>query len=77
VHWQTAAVLLATWSCGAAVVDTASENEDRLDDVEVVLAEQSRLAALEEEGVNPLVRLPAPAGQGNDRMLGPGTRLRG
>ena len=24
VHWQTAAVLLAVWSCGATVVDTAT-----------------------------------------------------
>ncbi len=48
VHWQTAAVLLATWSCGAAVLDTAAEDEGALDGVDVVLAEQGRLAALEE-----------------------------
>ena len=30
VHWQTAAVLLAVWSCGAAVVDTAAEDDGRL-----------------------------------------------
>ena len=30
VHWQTAAVLLAAWSCGAAVLDTAAEDDDRL-----------------------------------------------
>ena len=48
VHWQTAAVLLATWSCGAAVLDTAAEDEGALSGVDVVLAEQARLAALEE-----------------------------
>jgi uncharacterized protein (TIGR03089 family) len=48
VHWQTAAVLLATWSCGAAVLDTAAEDEGALTGVDVVLAEQPRLPALEE-----------------------------
>ena len=48
VHWQTAAVLLATWSCGAAVLDTAAEDEGALAGVAVVLAEQARLPALEE-----------------------------
>jgi len=48
VHWQTAAVLLATWSCGAAVLDTAAEDEGALAGVDVVLAEESRLTALEE-----------------------------
>jgi uncharacterized protein (TIGR03089 family) len=48
VHWQTAAVLLATWSCGGAVLDTAAEDEGALSGVDVVLAEQGRLAALEE-----------------------------
>jgi uncharacterized protein (TIGR03089 family) len=48
VHWQTAAVLLAVWSCGATVLDTAMEDEERLDAVDVVLAAQDRLAALEE-----------------------------
>jgi uncharacterized protein (TIGR03089 family) len=47
VHWQTAAVLLAVWSCGAAVVDTATEDPDRLTDVDVVLADQDRLDAVE------------------------------
>jgi len=49
VHWQTAAVLLGTWSCGATVVDTAAEDEGRLDGVDVVLAAQDRLPALEED----------------------------
>jgi uncharacterized protein (TIGR03089 family) len=49
VHWQTAAVLLAVWSCGATVVDTAAEDEDRLAEVDVVLAAQDRLPALEED----------------------------
>ncbi|MFD2090342.1 TIGR03089 family protein [Blastococcus deserti] len=48
VHWQTAAVLLGVWSCGAAVLDTAAEDEDRLVGVDVVLAAQDRLPALEE-----------------------------
>jgi uncharacterized protein (TIGR03089 family) len=47
VHWQTAAVLLAVWSCGAAVVDTATEDPDRLADIDVVLAAQNRLEAVE------------------------------
>jgi uncharacterized protein (TIGR03089 family) len=49
VHWQTAAVLLGVWSCGAAVLDTAPEDEGGLAGVDVVLASQDRLAALEED----------------------------
>ncbi len=49
VHWQTAAVLLAVWSCGAAVLDTAAEDEGALTEVDAVLAAQDRLPALEEE----------------------------
>jgi len=49
VHWQTAAVLLATWSCGATVLDTAAEDVGRLDEVDVVLAAHDRLPALEED----------------------------
>src|SRR3712207_404560 len=45
VHWQTAAVLLGVWSCGAAVLDTAAEDDDRLVGVDVVLAAQDRLPA--------------------------------
>jgi len=48
VHWQTAAVLLGVWSCGGAVLDTAAEDEEGLAGVDVVLAAQDRLAALEE-----------------------------
>jgi uncharacterized protein (TIGR03089 family) len=48
VHWQTAAVLLAVWSCGAAVLDTAAEDDGRLAEADVVLAAQDRLAPLEE-----------------------------
>jgi uncharacterized protein (TIGR03089 family) len=48
VHWQTAAVLLGVWSCGATVLDTAAEDEGRLADADVVLAAQDRLTALEE-----------------------------
>jgi uncharacterized protein (TIGR03089 family) len=49
VHWQAAAVLLGIWSCGATVVDTAPEDDGGLSGVDVVLAAQDRLAALEEE----------------------------
>src|SRR3954464_9111240 len=49
VHWQTAAVLLGVWSCGAAVLDTAPEDEAGLSGADVVLAAQDRLAALEDE----------------------------
>jgi uncharacterized protein (TIGR03089 family) len=48
IHWQTAAVLLGVWSCGATVVDTAAEDEGRLADADVLLAAQDRLTALEE-----------------------------
>lgn len=48
VHWQTAAVLLGVWSCGAAVLDTALEDDVRPMDADVVLAAQERLPALEE-----------------------------
>ena len=48
VHWQTAAVLLATWSCGAAVLDTAAEDEGALSGVDLVLVEQARLPAVQE-----------------------------
>jgi uncharacterized protein (TIGR03089 family) len=63
VHWQTAVVLLAAWSCGAAVADTAAEDEGRLDEVDVVLAAQDRLDALEDV-------------PGHDRLLRPRPRLR-
>jgi uncharacterized protein (TIGR03089 family) len=49
VHWQTAAVLLGAWSCGATVEDTAPEDDAGLDGVDLVLAAQDRLAALEED----------------------------
>jgi uncharacterized protein (TIGR03089 family) len=48
VHWQTAAVLLAVWSCGATVLDTAAEDDGRLAGADVVLADADRLDALEE-----------------------------
>lgn len=51
VHWQTAAVLLGVWSCGAAVLDTAAEDDGRLAEADVVLAAQDRLPAVEEAGV--------------------------
>ncbi|MGY2067538.1 TIGR03089 family protein [Blastococcus sp. SYSU DS0619] len=57
VHWQTAAVLLGVWSCGAAVLDTAAEDDGRLDDADVVLAAQDRLGPIEEQGVEELLGL--------------------
>ncbi|MCU1616110.1 MAG: hypothetical protein JWO98_3650 [Frankiales bacterium] len=51
VHWQTAAAYLAAWSCGAAVLDTAAEDDGRLAEADVVLAAQDRLAALEDTGL--------------------------
>ncbi|TYP89865.1 TIGR03089 family protein [Blastococcus xanthinilyticus] len=48
VHWQTAAVLLGVWSCGAAVLDTAVEDEGRAAEADVVLADQERLPSLED-----------------------------
>ncbi|MGY1917071.1 TIGR03089 family protein [Blastococcus sp. SYSU DS0973] len=71
VHWQTAAVLLAVWSCGAAVVDTAAEDDGRLDDADVVLAAQDRLAALEEQGIAELLGLSLhPLGMGMTGYVG-------
>lgn len=58
VHWQTAAVLLAAWSCGAAVLDTAAEDDDRLTGADVVLADRARLPALEDAlGTDPATEL--------------------
>jgi uncharacterized protein (TIGR03089 family) len=57
VHWQTAAVLLAVWSCGATVLDTAAEDDGRLGEADVVLAAQDRLAPLEDAGVEELLGL--------------------
>src|ERR1700712_3342661 len=48
VHWQIAAVLLAVWSCGATVLDTAAEDDGRLAEADLVLAEQARLVPVEE-----------------------------
>ncbi|RFU21885.1 TIGR03089 family protein [Geodermatophilus marinus] len=72
VHWQTAAVLLGVWSCGAAVLDTAAEDDGRLDDVAVVLAAQDRLAPLEDAGVPELLGLSLhPLGAGMTGYAGP------
>ena len=72
VHWQTAAVLLAVWSCGATVLDTAAEDDGRLDDADVVLAAQDRLAPLEELGHPELLGLSLhPLGMGMTGYAGP------
>lgn len=46
VHWQTAAVLMAVWSCGAAVLDTAAEDDGGPAGADLVLADRDRLPAL-------------------------------
>lgn len=76
VHWQTAAVLLAAWSCGAAVLDTAAEDDGRLTGADVVLADRDRLPALEDAlGTDPAVELLGlslhPLGLGMTDYVGP------
>ncbi len=76
VHWQTAAVLLAAWSCGAAVLDTAAEDDDRLTGADVVLADRDRLPALEDAlGTEPAAELLGlslhPLGLGMTDYVGP------
>ena len=72
VHWQTAAVLLGTWSCGAAVLETAAEDDDRLARADVVLADADRLPALEELGLDELLGLSLhPLGMGMTGYTGP------
>ena len=76
VHWQTAAVLLGVWSCGAAVADTATEDHGRLADVDMVLASRDRLAALEDAaqdavGVELLGLSLHPLGMGMTDYTGP------
>jgi uncharacterized protein (TIGR03089 family) len=57
VHWQTAAALLAVWSCGATVLDTAAEDDGRLAGADVVLAAQDRIEAVEETATGELLGL--------------------
>ncbi|MGY2080216.1 TIGR03089 family protein [Modestobacter sp. SYSU DS0657] len=72
VHWQTAAVLLGVWSCGAAVLDTAVEDDDRLAAADVVLAAQDRLPPLEEQYLPELLGLSLhPLGLGMTGYAGP------
>ncbi|SHG86374.1 TIGR03089 family protein [Geodermatophilus nigrescens] len=72
VHWQTAAVLLGVWSCGAAVLDTAAEDDGRLDAADVVLAAHDRLAPLEEQDLPDLMGLSLhPLGMGMTGYAGP------
>ncbi|MGY1595100.1 TIGR03089 family protein [Geodermatophilus sp. SYSU D00965] len=72
VHWQTAAVLLGVWACGATVLDTAAEDDGRLDDADVVLAAQDRLAPLEEQDLPELLGLSLhPLGLGMAGYTGP------
>ncbi len=72
VHWQTAAVLLGVWSCGATVLDTAAEDDGRLDAADVVLAAQDRLPPLEEQDLPDLVGLSLhPLGLGMTGYAGP------
>jgi uncharacterized protein (TIGR03089 family) len=72
VHWQTAAVLLGVWSCGAAVLETAAEDDGRLDSADVVLAAQDRLGSLEGLDLPDLVGLSLhPLGLGMTGYVGP------
>ncbi|RBY91746.1 TIGR03089 family protein [Blastococcus sp. TBT05-19] len=72
VHWQTAAVLLAVWGCGAAVLDTTAEDEGRLDGADVVLAAQDRLSELDDLDVPDLLGLSLhPLGLGMTGYVGP------
>ena len=57
VHWQTAAVLLAVWSCGATVLDTAAEDDGRLAGADVTLTSRDRLEACADAGADPLLGL--------------------
>ncbi|MGY5885438.1 TIGR03089 family protein [Modestobacter lacusdianchii] len=72
VHWQTAAVLLGVWSCGAVVWETAAEDDDRLVDADLVLAAADRLPPLEELGLEELLGLSLhPLGMGMTGYTGP------
>jgi uncharacterized protein (TIGR03089 family) len=72
VHWQTAAVLLGVWSCGAAVLDTAGEDDDRFAAADVVLAAADRLPPLEEQDLPELLGLSLhPLGLGMAGYVGP------
>jgi uncharacterized protein (TIGR03089 family) len=72
VHWQTAAVLLAVWSCGATVLDTAAEDEGRLAEADLVLAAQDRLGPLEDTDAAELMGLSLhPLGMGMAGYAGP------
>jgi uncharacterized protein (TIGR03089 family) len=71
VHWQTAAVLLAVWSCGAAVLDTAAEDEGPIADADVVLAAQDRLEPVEQVATGDVLGLSLhPLGMGMAEYVG-------
>ncbi|MGY1746346.1 TIGR03089 family protein [Blastococcus sp. SYSU D00695] len=71
-HWQTAAVLLGAWSCGATVVEPAAEDDGALAGADVVLADHGRLGPLEELEVAELVGLSLhPLGLGMAGYAGP------
>lgn len=72
VHWQTAAVLLGVWSCGAAVLDTAAEDDGGLAGADVVLAAQDRLDALDRRTAAEVLGLSLdPLGRGMRGYAGP------
>jgi uncharacterized protein (TIGR03089 family) len=72
VHWQTAAVLLAVWSCGATVLETAAEDDGRLDEAFLVLASRDRLGEIETQQVPDLLGLSLhPLGMGMADYVGP------
>ncbi|MGY1743492.1 MULTISPECIES: TIGR03089 family protein [unclassified Blastococcus] len=71
-HWQTAAVLMAAWGCGATVLEPAAEDDGALADADVVLADQGRLPPLEELDLPELVGLSLhPLGLGMAGYTGP------
>ncbi|MGY1807362.1 TIGR03089 family protein [Blastococcus sp. SYSU D00669] len=72
VHWQTAAVLLGVWSCGATVLDTAAEDDGRLAEADVVLAARDRVDAVAEVAGGELLGLSLhPLGLGMRDYTGP------
>src|SRR3954463_3669260 len=72
VRWQPAAVLLGVWSCGAAVLDTAGEDDDRFAEADVVLAAADRLPPLGEPDLPEVMGLSLhPLGLGMAGYVGP------
>lgn len=75
VHWQSAVVMLAAWTCGATILDTAPEDDGSLGGADLVMAAQDRLPAIEDQtadGAPELVGLSLhPLGMGMTGYVGP------